>query len=223
VSRVALSEADHRAVSAAVAAAEAGTRGEIVPVLAPASDAYHDVALHWAIAAMLAVAGAAAAWPGVPVALAGGGWNGEVPVGRVLLLVMLAQAAAFVAARLLLAWRPLRLALAPRATKRRRVRRRADAAFRLGAQGRTRGRVGVLVYLSADERMAEVVADAAVAARVPAERWGAVMAALVDRVRAGDAAGGLAAAVAAVGAILAEGFPIEEGDVNELPDRVVEL
>ena len=40
-----LSEADHRQVSEAVAAAERGTDGEIVTIVADRSDDYGDVAL----------------------------------------------------------------------------------------------------------------------------------------------------------------------------------
>ena len=44
-----LSEADHDKVSAAITAAELKSDGEIVAVATPISDAYHDVALHWAL------------------------------------------------------------------------------------------------------------------------------------------------------------------------------
>jgi putative membrane protein len=81
----------------------------------------------------------------------------------------------------------------------------------------------VLLYLSLDERLAEIVADEAIHAKVPPERWGAAMAALIDRVRAGHPGDGMAAAVTAIGTIVAEHFPKTEGDVNELPDRLIEL
>ena len=55
------------------------------------------------------------------------------------------------------------------------------------------------------------------------ETWGAAMAALVDRLRARDPAGGMAAAVEAIGTVLAEPFPKTETDLNELPDRLIEL
>ncbi len=45
----AFSDADHAKVSAAIAAAEAKSDGEIVAVATPISDPYHDVALHWAL------------------------------------------------------------------------------------------------------------------------------------------------------------------------------
>ena len=44
-----LTDVDREKVSAAIAAAEAQTSGEIVAVTTPISDAYHDVALHWAL------------------------------------------------------------------------------------------------------------------------------------------------------------------------------
>ena len=46
---VQFSERDHDLVSAAVMEAEKQTSGEIVPIVARRSDAYHDVGLHWAI------------------------------------------------------------------------------------------------------------------------------------------------------------------------------
>ena len=74
--------------------------------------------------------------------------------------------------------------------------RRAIRYFKVGAEKRTAARVGVLLYLSLDERLAEIVADEAIHAKVPPERWGDAMAALVDEVRAGRPAQGMAAAVA---------------------------
>ena len=44
-----LTDADRDKVSAAIAAAEANSNGEIVAVATPISDSYHDVALHWAL------------------------------------------------------------------------------------------------------------------------------------------------------------------------------
>jgi len=88
---------------------------------------------------------------------------------------------------------------------------------------RTQAKVGILLYLSTRERMAEIIADEAIHRAVPAERWGDAMAALVAEVREGRAGDGMAAAVTAIGAILAETFPKTENDVNELPDRLIEL
>ena len=113
--------------------------------------------------------------------------------------------------------------MTPRATKARRVRRRAILLFRTAAEARTRGRTGVLLYLSLDEHRAELVADSAINAKVAPEVWGEAMAALVTAIRDGRPGEGMAQAVAQVGVVLADHFPREADDINELPDRLIEL
>ena len=49
------------------------------------------------------------------------------------------------------------------------------------------------------------------------------MAAMLVHIRAGRVAEGMAAAVEQVGAVLAEHFPRDENDTNELPDRLIEV
>lgn len=221
-----LTPEDHALVLAAVARAEQGTDGEIVTIVTERSDAYRDAALQYALLAMLLVVALATLDP-LRIELWFGSFTHEwdaAPDPRWLLGgVLVTQALAFLLVRLMLARTPLGLALVPRATKRRRVRRRAIQYFKVGAERRTAARVGILLYLSRDERMAEIVADAAIHAAVPAERWGEAMAALVDETRAGRPGAGMAAAVDRIGAILAETFPKTEDDRNELPDRLIEL
>lgn len=219
MARLVLTAEERERVTAAVIAAEAATDGEIVTIVTEQSDAYHDVALHYAVLAMLAVPVAMVSWPGL--LSPGRGW-GEA-AGPDPTMLVIAQAVVFLLVRFALAWSPLRLSLTPRATRARRVRRRAVQYFRAAAERRTVGREGVLLYLSADERIAEIVADRAIHRAVPAERWGEAMAALVDAVRAGRAGAGMVAAVAAIGAILAEHFPKSADDGNELADRVIEV
>lgn len=221
-----LSAADHALVGEAVSRAEDGTDGEIVTIVSERSDQYHDVALHYAIAATLFVVALAAINPVALEAKLGwssNGWGAESDPRGLLFAVLIAQTIAFLVFRFALAWVPLRLALTPRATRARRVRRRAIQYFKVGAERRTQARVGILLYLSLDERMAEIVADEAIHHAVPAERWGDAMAALVDEVRLGRPALGMAAAVAQIGVILSENFPKTETDRNELPDRLIEL
>ena len=221
-----LSDDDRASVSVAVAAAELGTAGEIVTIVAPESDAYHDVALHWAVLAMLLVLALLSAWPRLvdPLyALVADPWTMAMPpsaqLGAALVLVTLA----FLLVRVALAWRPLRLALTPRTTKARRVRRRAITLFRASAERRTSGRTGVLLYLSLAEHRAEIVADAAIHSKVAPEVWGDAMIALVAAVREGRPGDGMAEAVTRIGVVLAEHFPRRADDINELPDRVIEL
>ncbi|QYU70047.1 hypothetical protein J4558_08000 [Leptolyngbya sp. 15MV] len=131
--------------------------------------------------------------------------------------------AKFLAVWGLLQWDPLRFALVPGPVKRRRVRLRAVKHFKVGAERRTHGRTGVLIYLSMREHRAEIVADEAISTLVPAEVWGEAMADMLAEIRIGCVAKGLAAGVRDVGAVLAEHFPRAEDDVNELPDRLIVL
>ena len=221
-----MTEADHRIVSDAVAAAEAGTDGEIVTIVAVSSDSYRDVALHYAVLAMLAVPVILALLPRRWIEWSAGlllGWNGTWERVPAMIALFALLALAFLFVRFALATDRVRLALTPGPTKTRRVRRRALAHFRATAERRTRGRTGILIYLSLAERRAEIVADAAIASKVAPETWGAAMALLDDEARDGRVAQGMAAAVTAVGAVLAEHLPRSAQDSNELPDRLIEL
>lgn len=220
-----LSPEDHDQVTAAVTAAEASTDGEIVAVVAAQSDAYHDVALHWAVLAMLLVLALLAGLPGFSLALHAllrDSWIPATP-GQLYTDALILLALTFVIVRLLLVWRPLRLFLTPPSTKQRRVRRRAFAYFRTAAERRTRAATGVLLYLSLDEHRAELIADEAIHSKVPEALWGEAMADLVEEAKADRPGAGMAKAIERIGGVLAEHFPKSGADRNELPDRLIEL
>lgn len=221
-----LSPEDHALVEAAVARAEALSDGEIVTAVSARSDAYHDVALHWAVLAMLGVLALLAWRPGLAdplVALFAEPWDPVTPTGALLVSALLLEVVAFLLVRALFAVQSVRMALTPGATKARRVRRRAVELFRIGTEQRTRAATGVLLYLSLAERRAEIVAERGIHARVAPEEWGAAMAVLLAEVRDGRPGEGIAAAAERIGAVLAEHFPRSADDTNELPDRLVEL
>jgi len=221
-----LSEADHAAVTAAVGAAERTTSGEIVTVVAASSDSYRDVALLWSIAAAFLALAVVAAFPGTFVDLIDrirGGWGHTLSTRTHMTLLVVWVAAVFAVASALLTAMPLRLALTPGTVRSRRARARALDLFRVGAEKRTAGHTGVLLYLSLAEHRAEIVTDAAIHAKVRPEVWGEAMAALIDAVRDNRPGEGLAAAVGRIGAVLAEHFPRGADDTNELPDRLIEL
>lgn len=220
-----LSVEDHALVSAAIAAAEAKSDGEIVAIATERSDSYHDVGLHWAILVLFLVLAFFAAapqylvwWHNLLV-----GWSTEPSNGELLTLLLLFALAKFLIVLFLLKWMPLRLALTPGSTKTRRVRRRAIDLFKAGAERRTVGRTGILIYLSMGEHRAEIVADEAIASVTTPETWGEAMAALLVEVKAGRPAEGIVAAVALIGEVLATHFPKSGEDSNEIPDKLIEL
>jgi putative membrane protein len=221
-----LTDEDRAKVAAAIAKAEESTAGEIVAVETPISDAYHDVALHWALVPLFAVL-AWAAWR--PTALVWwydflfGGWSPDPTLSQLLTLLMVFAALKFTVVLLILKWMPLRLFLTPAATKHRRVRRRAIAIFQAAAAGRTAHKTGVLIYLSLAERRAEIVADEAIHKVTDEHSWGEAMTVLLTDVREGRVGDGICAAVERVGAVLSEHFPRLSDDANEIPDKLIEL
>ena len=188
-------------------AALATAKREIVAIVAPRSDAYHDVGLHYAVLFMLLVP---LWWMVAPQGVVD--WFTGLLLGpdaaptryQLMLYLFVKLAGTFLVIRYLLAWRPLRLALTPGRTKVRRVRRRAMELFRAS-------RVEALVYLSLDEKRAEIVADG-LAPEVRDE----AAAMLVDAMKAGRPGQGMALAVERVGAALP---PTHDA----LPSRVILL
>lgn len=221
-----LSDEDQARIAAAVHAAEGRTRGEIVPILARQSDDYADVALWWSIGIALFALGFVTVFPNFYLGLVDailGRWATEWTPRAVLELALTIATLKFAGSWLLLLWRPLRITLVPKSIKMRRVRARALQAFHLGTDRRTTGRTGILLYLSLAERRAEIIADEAIHARVEDSVWGVAMTDLLAEVRHGRIADGLIAAIGDIGAVLTAHLPRARDDVNELPDRLIEL
>src|SRR3546814_9228563 len=165
-----LTPEEHAEVTAAVSEAEKTTDGEIVTIVSGRSDNYNDVGLHWAIAAsflgLSAVAMFTAWFMEWLQVLLGGGWERELPAGLTLTFLVGWMILLFLAVRYLLAIMPPRMALTPKRTQARRVRRRALVYFQVGAERQTLGRPGILLYLSTDDHLADTVADAQIAPKI---------------------------------------------------------
>lgn len=221
-----LSVDDHKRVSDAVAAAEARTAGEIVTVVADRSDGYSDVAFAWSVLVAFTALTLFAVSPQILLdrleALAGG-WNHEWTDRQLLGIATALAIVTFLGAWLVQLWQRLKFGLVPPPVKTARALARAIDVFKVGAERRTHGRTGILIYLSMREHRAEIVADEAIASKVEPETWGDAMAAMLAHIREDRLADGMIAAVERVGAVLAEHFPRTENDTNELPDRLIEL
>ncbi|PKP65669.1 MAG: hypothetical protein CVT85_05260 [Alphaproteobacteria bacterium HGW-Alphaproteobacteria-7] len=221
-----LDDAGRKLVADAVTAAEAQTSGEIVTVLADRSDGYTDVALLWAVGAAFTVMSLFAAFPLPFLDLWDrliGGWGHQWSTGELASMVIGLGLLTFLAVMLVQQWEPLKFALIPGPTKTIRVHAQAVRQFKVGADRRTTGRTGVMIYLSMREHRAEIVADESIAAVVSAEVWGEAMGDMLIEIRKGRIAEGLAVGIGDVGFVLAQHFPRGADDVNELPDRLIEV
>ena len=214
-----MSEAERDKIGAAVFAAEADSAGEIVTIITDRSDGYSDIALLWSVLAAFAALVALAIAPEFYLGLYDrltGGWIQQWHPRQVLAIAALIAMLKFSVVWLLQLWQPLKFFLVPGPIKHARVRARAVTCFKVGAERRTHGRTGILIYLSMREHRAEIVADASIAAKVSPEVWGEAMAAMLTEIRAGRIGDGMVAAVERVGVVLAEHFPRHENDVNEI-------
>lgn len=221
-----LDDAGRQRVSDAVAAAEMHSAGEIVTIVAERSDGYTDVALAWSALAAFTALTVLSLFPDFYLGLyerVSGGWLHEWTPQKVFTLAAMVAMLKFIGMMALQMWQPLKFALLPRAIKSARARARAITCFKVGAERRTHGRTGILIYLSMRERHAEIVADEAIVKLVSPDVWAEAMAALLVHVREGRIADGMAAAVGKVGEVLALHFPRAENDINELPDRLIEV
>lgn len=97
----------------------------------------------------------------------------------------------------------------------------AAKAFKRLGMHKTKQRNGVLILLAAASRGFAILGDEGVHRFVGQDGWDKIRDQMAERFRQNDFAGGLVYAVEEVGKTLAEHFPYEEGDVNELPDEIV--
>jgi putative membrane protein len=198
-----ITEQESRRISDAVRAAEAKTSAEIACVLArSSSDATALPVLFAALAAL--------ALPWLLVAFT------AMPVLRILAL----QIILFVVSLLVL-WVPqVRAALIPRRARRRFAYRAAVDQFTSRGISRKKDRSGILIFVSLAERYARIVADDAIAARVPQSTWQTAVDALVAHARQDRIADGFLAAIDLCEKELAKHFPPRGPKEEELPDRI---
>jgi putative membrane protein len=205
-------EADVERVTAAVAAAEKGTSGEIVPYVVASSDHYTETVWRAVAAAM----GVALATLGI-ISLTADTW---MKIG-IAATAIIALAAGLIAGVLFMAVPALRRMTAGSDVIARRVAARAAQAFLAEEVFATGERVGILIFLSILERRVVVLADSGINARVEQAEWNGIVATIIAGIRTRKPADGLITAIATCGAILKErGFTIQPGDINELPDTL---
>ena len=202
-----LTDAEREKIAEAIKAAETKTSGELVTVIAQAADRYRYIPLLWPALIALVL-------PGILLVVVP-----ELAATE----VYLAQIALFVVLELILLVSLIRMAVVPKSVKNRRASRLAREQFFEQGLHLTQDRTGVLIFVSTAERYVEILADAGINQKVPPGTWDTVVAEFVKHVRAGRIADGFLGAIAAVGEILVEHFPSAAGDVNELPNHLIEI
>lgn len=207
-----MSHDDHKAVSKAIRAAEHQTDGEIYAVIARRSDDYFaPAAFAVSLASIL------------------GAFLVALTLHQYWIMVdartfMTAFALAYLSVLVVLVFVPaLNQRLVPRGTLAKRAHQNAVGQFLARNIHSTKARTGVLLFVSVDERYAEVIADDAINSRVTQGDWDAIVAMLIHGAQRRHYAAGFLQAIEATGALLATHFPKTADDTNELDDHVVEL
>ena len=202
-----LGEEDRRRITTAIRDVERQTSGELVTVVARASDGY--AAFPLLAAAFLALLAPAVVWIAAPDL-------DHLDVYAIQLAIFIGIAAPAL-------WRPLRMRLVPLAVKRRQAERLAREQSHALGLDQTRGRTGILLFVSVAERYVEILADRGIDEKVRPGTWKEIVAAFTRQVRDRKIADGFVGALTACGTLLISHFPRAADDQNELPDVLIEL
>jgi putative membrane protein len=201
-----ITAADKARVAAAIQEAERNTSGEIFCVVTQQSSSYRMVPFAWTALVALAVPAPLIYFTSWPASV-----------------IYLLQLTVFVAATIALSQPGIRFRIVPRRLQHDRAHAEAMRQFQAQGMDRTESRTGVLIFVSAAERYAEIVADTGISQKVSPEVWQDAIDKLVLAVGQGRPGDGFVAAVAQCGAVLARYFPPGAVNRDELPNKIIEL
>jgi putative membrane protein len=137
--------------------------------------------------------------------------------------IYLAQLGVFVIGAALTQWEALRFAIVPNTVKRARAHQKAVEQFLAQSLHTTKGRTGVMIYVSFAERYAEVIADSGIYQKVPQTTWRELVDTLTAHLARGERVEGFVTAIETCGKILAKHFPPGIIDHDELPNHLILL
>jgi putative membrane protein len=201
-----LGEAERLRIQAAITAAEVHTAGEIYVVISRETADFRCVPALWA-----AVIALLSPWPLHLLT----SWSTTV--------ILIIQAGIFVAVATVASLPSLRRWVVPGGLGADATRREATAQFLAHGIHLTEARTGVLIYVALQDRRVEIVADDGIHAKVGQSDWDSLARDIVVAAGRGQLTDGVVSAVARAGDILSRHFPPQEHDINEIPDRVVEI
>lgn len=200
-----LSVEDQQRVTAAIAAVEQTTRGEIVPMVVMASDTYP--ATSWRTSLLLTVTGCFILYF----------WNAGLFSEYAILAVV-----GFATLGRFLGHFPIsrRLLTLPSEMDRK-TEERAFREYFEHKISRTKERTGILIFLSLFERRAILLADEGINEKVHPKTWDGIVRNLTAALRDGRATEGLEKSIQECGEILSNSLPARTENPNELPNQLV--
>ena len=214
-----LSEAEKENLASKIRQTESRTHAEIVTVIAQQSDGYRYIPMLWAALLALSIPGLYYLW----AAFSSSDWH--VPDTGFTSVAWLypAQVLTFLGLGMLFQLSRVRLMMIPRSVKQQRAARHAREQFFLQNLHLTRGRTGVLIFVSVAEHYVEIIVDKGVAEVVDDQLWQKIVQDFIAHVQRGDVALGFDNTLDQCRQVLWEHFPAPEGNPDELPNHLIEV
>ncbi|MCK5189418.1 MAG: hypothetical protein KAR12_05130 [Methylococcales bacterium] len=214
------SDENKKIIEDAIARAESNTSGEIVPVVASVSGRYDRSEDIFGVLFSLILLTIAWLYTQEITPIAGQ-WESEVKTVITLPWALAIIFLGFIVGAILASFFPvLRLIFISKKEMREEVGRKALEAFHQFRIRGTQGATGVLIYVSLYEHNVRVLGDEAISEKLKQQDWDDVCNLVVEGMKSKQPAEKLVEAIEICGQLLAEHFPIEEDDQNELPNKL---
>lgn len=101
---------------------------------------------------------------------------------------------------------------------RKKVNDRAIRHFMESGVYNTKQRTGILIFISILEKRAELLADRGISKKIPQEKWDSIMEHIIEGIKANRFYEHILEAISECGNLLAQHFPADPDDINELGD-----
>ncbi|MDP8269690.1 MAG: TPM domain-containing protein [Candidatus Tenebribacter davisii] len=214
-----LSKEDMKQISSAVNKAESKTSGEIATAMIKESYNYAIYELIFAViigfiyfVAMMFFAGSIDQW------LQGKFWDYSVHY-----LIMFYGFSTFIVIALFYFFGNIssidRL-IVPKRIRLQKVQERATRYFMESGVFNTKDRTGILIFISIMERRVELLADSGINAMISKDKWQDIVNNIIKGIKENDITTHLTRSIDECGNLLAEHFPIQADDKNELTDDI---
>lgn len=214
-----ISESEVKSVSEAVAQAELGTQGEILPMIVRRSSVIGSVP--WLLNALIMLAIVAFEWPQwLSRKLADLIWTHHFYLVYFVLLLVF-----FVLSHFLAVWlcrfKWVQRLLIAKSDQIFEVEERAQIEFYQNLFRKTEKATGVLIFISIMEQRAVILADAELTAKLPTGLWDQTLNELMQGIRDGKTGEALCKTISSCGELLRTHFPSKESNPNEVSNQLI--
>ncbi|MCK4980726.1 MAG: TPM domain-containing protein [Candidatus Delongbacteria bacterium] len=110
--------------------------------------------------------------------------------------------------------------IVPKKIRNKKVTERATRYFMESGVYNTKDRTGILIFISIMEHRVELITDSGISERIPKEKWQNIVDNIIKGIKQKTIAVHLTESINECGDLLAQHFPIQSDDNNELKDNI---